>query len=116
MKYDLAGNLEKDQGGLGGLHDSFAHVGCEPKGITPPPGRRERRGPLLHKLIKGNPQVQGRMLLLHLHFSELAHFTFVQSVQHWHTPLRLFTISGDPCLGRPQERRLAMVSFKYTGR
>ena len=50
MKYDLSGNLAKDQGGLGGLHDvllvlivSLWAVGAR----APPMVGRVWRGPLL---------------------------------------------------------------------
>ena len=41
MKNDLEGDIEKDQGSLGGLRDVFTHVGRDlSKGPRNPPGWR----------------------------------------------------------------------------
>ena len=54
MKYDPTGDLEKDQGGIGGLRGVFDHAVSEPWDIRVPqttPGRRDVEGSLVEKFI-----------------------------------------------------------------
>ena len=54
MKYDLAGNLANDLGGLGGLHNVLSHVGCEPwfsRGSRPPPQWRSAERNLVATIV-----------------------------------------------------------------
>ena len=56
MKDDLTGDLEKDRGGLGGLHDVLAHVRREPwgsRGPRPPPGWRSTERALVVIIVRG---------------------------------------------------------------
>ena len=56
VKYDLVGNLSKDQGGLGGLRDVSVHIGHEHWGSrgpqTPPSWRSDTRG-LVKTVVQG---------------------------------------------------------------
>ena len=62
MKDDLAGDLAKDRGGLGGFRYVSAHVGREPwgsRGPRPPPGWRSAERALVATVIRRAPSRTG---------------------------------------------------------